>query len=148
MVEKLMRSKEEWRRVLPPDHYGILFEAGTESPYRNQYDDFWEHGVYVCYACALPLFSSDTKFHSGTGWPSFWQPISPDAVEEHTDRSFGMKRTEVTCARCGGHLGHVFNDGPPPTGLRYCMNSAALKFVPEGAVQATTATEQVAVGRG
>ena len=130
MVERLKRSKEEWQRILPPDRYHVLFEAGTERPFRNEYDDFWEEGVYNCFACGLPLFSSDTKFHSGTGWPSFWQPITPEAVEEHTDRAFGMARTEVTCARCGGHLGHVFTDGPPPTGLRYCMNSASLRFVP------------------
>jgi peptide-methionine (R)-S-oxide reductase len=131
MVEKLMRSKEEWRRLLPADHYQVLFEHGTEPAFRNEYDDFWGQGTYVCYACDLPVFSSSAKFHSGTGWPSFWQPISPDAVEEQVDRSFFMTRTGVSCARCGGHLGHVFEDGPPPTRLRYCMNSASLKFVPE-----------------
>jgi peptide-methionine (R)-S-oxide reductase len=129
MMERLNRSKEEWRRILPAGHYRVLFEDGTEPPFANEYDEFWEPGTYVCYACDLPLFSSQMKFHSGTGWPSFWQPISPDAVEEHVDRSLGMTRTAVQCSRCGGHLGHVFEDGPPPTGLRYCMNSASLKFV-------------------
>jgi len=131
MVEKLMRAKEEWRRLLPRENYRVLFEDGTEPAFHNEYDELWEKGTYVCFACDLPLFSSEAKFHSGTGWPSFWEPISPEAVEEHVDRSFFMTRTAVSCARCGGHLGHVFDDGPPPTGLRYCMNSASLRFVPE-----------------
>jgi len=131
MVERLIRSKEEWRRLLPPDRYKVLFENGTEPAFSNEYDELWAEGTYVCYACKLPLFSSAAKFHSGTGWPSFWQPLSPEVVEEHEDRSFFMRRTSVECARCGGHLGHVFDDGPPPTGLRYCMNSASLEFVPE-----------------
>jgi peptide-methionine (R)-S-oxide reductase len=130
MVEKLVRSKQEWSRLLPPDNYRVLFEDGTEPPFDNEYDEVWEAGVYACYACGLPLFSSEAKFHSGTGWPSFWQPLAPDVVEKHEDRSLFMKRTAVSCARCGGHLGHVFDDGPPPTGLRYCMNSASLRFVP------------------
>jgi peptide-methionine (R)-S-oxide reductase len=129
MVDKLVRSKEEWRRLLPADRYQVLFENGTEPPFSNEYDEFWGDGTYLCYACDLPLFSSEAKFHSGTGWPSFTQPISTEAVEELVDRSVGMRRTAVVCARCGGHLGHVFPDGPPPTGLRYCMNSASLKFV-------------------
>jgi peptide-methionine (R)-S-oxide reductase len=129
MVEKLIRTEDEWRAILPGQHYEVLRRKGTEPAFRNEYDDFWEPGTYVCYACDLPLFSSEAKFHSGTGWPSFFQPISADAVEEHRDVTFGMVRTEVACARCDGHLGHVFNDGPPPTGLRFCMNSASLKFV-------------------
>jgi peptide-methionine (R)-S-oxide reductase len=131
MVEKLIRSDKEWRRILPPGRYGVLFKNGTEPPFDNEYNNFWKPGIYCCYACDLPLFSSEAKFHSSSGWPSFWQPISPDAIEEHVDRSLWMRRTAVSCARCGGHLGHVFSDGPPPTGLRYCMNSASLKFAPD-----------------
>ena len=129
MIEKLHRTDEEWRRLLPPDRYHVLRQKGTEPPFRNEYDDHWAPGTYHCYACDNPLFSSEAKFHSGTGWPSFSQPLSADAVEEHVDRSSGMIRTEVSCARCGSHQGHVFDDGPKPTGLRYCMNSASLKFV-------------------
>lgn len=129
-IEKLVRTEDEWKSLLPPERYRILREKGTEPPFTGEYNEHWENGMYVCYACELPLFDSVTKFHSGSGWPSFWQPVTSDAVEEHKDYSFGMARTEVTCARCGGHLGHVFNDGPKPTGLRYCMNSASLRFVP------------------
>ncbi len=127
--DTVVRTEEEWRGILPPDRYRVLREKGTEPAFTGEYNEHWEDGVYHCYACDLPLFDSTTKFHSGSGWPSFWQPVSADAVEEHADSSFGMLRTEVTCARCGGHLGHVFDDGPQPTGLRYCMNSLSLKFV-------------------
>jgi len=129
-VDKLIRTEEEWRRILPPERYVVLRQKGTEPAFSGEYDDFWEDGVYECYACGLPLFESGTKFHSGTGWPSFWRPISPEAVQETEDRSYGMSRVEVSCARCGGHLGHVFGDGPQPTGLRYCINSVSLQFVP------------------
>jgi len=128
-MDKVVRTEEEWKSSLPPDRYKVLREQGTEPPFRNEYDDHWGDGVYQCYACGLPLFDSGTKFHSGSGWPSFYRPLTADAVEERADYSHGMSRIEVNCARCGSHLGHVFSDGPAPTGLRYCMNSASLKFV-------------------
>jgi peptide-methionine (R)-S-oxide reductase len=128
MIEKVVKTEEEWKQVLTPEQYNVLREKGTERAFTGALWNNHEKGTYVCAACGLPLFSSDTKFESGTGWPSFWRPIDSSHVEEHSDTSYGMRRVEVVCARCGGHLGHVFDDGPRPTGLRYCMNSVSLKF--------------------
>lgn len=124
----VMKTDDEWKKQLTPEQYHVLREAGTERAFTGKYWDNHEHGTYYCAACHQELFSSDTKFESGTGWPSFYKPIVPTAVAEHVDNTFGMKRTEVVCGRCGGHLGHVFDDGPEPTGLRYCMNSVSLDF--------------------
>ena len=125
------KTDAEWRAQLTPQQYEILRKHGTERPWSSPLLKEHRKGIFACAGCDLPLFSSDTKFDSGTGWPSFWSPID-GAVGTKTDRSLWMQRTEVHCRRCGGHLGHVFNDGPPPTGLRYCMNGVALKFLPEG----------------
>ncbi|HTW83290.1 MAG TPA: peptide-methionine (R)-S-oxide reductase MsrB [Candidatus Sulfotelmatobacter sp.] len=119
----------EWRKLLPPQTYWVMRQAGTEQPFSSPLDEEKRRGTYVCAACALPLFSSKTKFDSGTGWPSFWAPL-PGAIATKSDTSDLMVRTEVHCARCAGHLGHVFDDGPQPTGLRYCMNGVALNFRP------------------
>jgi len=127
--EKLERSEDEWRRTLTSEQFRILRQDGTEPPFRNAYWDNHAKGVYLCAGCRSELFSSDTKFDSGTGWPSFYAPICEGAVGTTEDKRFRMRRNAVECARCGGHLGHVFEDGPPPTGLRYCMNSGALLFV-------------------
>jgi peptide-methionine (R)-S-oxide reductase len=120
-------SEEEWRRKLSPAAYHVLREHGTERAGTSKFDKEYSQGIYHCAGCGQPLFAADTKFNSGTGWPSFWAPLD-DAVETDTDRSFFMTRTEVHCSKCGGHLGHVFDDGPKPTGQRYCMNGAALDF--------------------
>ena len=129
MADKVKKTDAEWRAQLTPEQYRVLREKGTELAFTGQYHATKEPGVYLCAGCGNELFSSDTKFESGSGWPSFTAPRTADGVETEVDRSHGMRRTEVMCARCGGHLGHVFDDGPAPTGLRYCINSAALKKV-------------------
>jgi peptide-methionine (R)-S-oxide reductase len=128
MVEKLEKDESEWEKMLSPEEFRILRKKGTERPFTGKYNDHYVKGIYLCKGCGNPLFSSETKFESSSGWPSFFKPISEEAIETEEDRAFGMVRIEVLCARCGGHLGHVFKDGPPPTGLRYCINSISLDF--------------------
>ncbi len=127
-VKKVVKTDDEWRQQLTPEQYYVTREHGTERAFTGPYHDSKEDGVYRCVCCGTPLFKSDTKYDSGTGWPSFYQPIDKDAVTEKEDRSLFMRRTEVLCATCDAHLGHVFPDGPHPTGLRYCMNGTALKL--------------------
>lgn len=127
---EVTKTEQEWREILTPEQFNVLRKHGTERAGTSPLDKLYDKGKFVCAACELPLFTADTKFNSGTGWPSFFAPID-GAIETTTDRSFFMTRTEVHCRRCGGHLGHVFNDGPKPTGLRYCMNGVSLKFIPE-----------------
>jgi peptide-methionine (R)-S-oxide reductase len=127
-MTKILKTEAEWRAELDPEQYRVLRQKGTEAPFTGEYDHVFEPGTYICAGCGAELFESDTKYDSGCGWPAFYAAKDEDAIDEESDISHGMRRTEVMCANCGGHLGHVFPDGPAPTGVRYCINSAALKL--------------------